>query len=112
MQDLDNNNTSLLELAKDIETKEYTTAQEVDDADGEVQKNDKIKGWVDEMEALTAEECEDLEESIRPAKRTLVKVRGSQCCISCAKQVVPAMETCLQDCAFDNDLVASMEVLP
>jgi len=109
---LDNNNASLLELAKDIKTEECTTAQEVDNADSKVQKNNEIKGWVDKVEALTAEECEDLEESIRPAKQILVKVRGSQCCISCAEQVVPAMETCLQDCAFNNNLVASMEVLP
>jgi hypothetical protein len=72
--DLNNDDASLLALAEDMETKELTAAQEKDDGDGEAEEDDQVDDWVDEVEALTPEEHADLEESIRPVKRTLVKV--------------------------------------
>jgi hypothetical protein len=63
---------SLLEMAVDIETEELTTEQE---QDGEIGDDDDDDGWVDEVAALTPDERVDLENSIRPVKRTLVKVR-------------------------------------
>ena len=72
--DLNNDDVSLLALAKDIETEELTAAQEKDDGDGEAEEDDQVDDWVDEVEALTLEEHADLEESIWPVKRTLIKV--------------------------------------
>jgi len=63
---------SLLEMAANIETEELTTEQE---QDGEIGDDDDDDGWVDEVAALTPDERVDLENSIRPVKRTLVKVR-------------------------------------
>ena len=48
-------------------------AQENDDDDSSA-NDDNIEGWVDEVQALTAEEQADLEESIRPVKKMLVQV--------------------------------------
>ena len=48
-------------------------AQENDDDDSSA-NDDNIEGWVDEVQALTAEERADLEESIRPVKKMLVQV--------------------------------------
>jgi hypothetical protein len=72
--DLTDDEQTLLDLAGDIEQEECTTAQEKDDADNETEDEDDLDGWVDELEALTLDEWEDLEESIRPVKRMLVKV--------------------------------------
>lgn len=73
--DLNDDEKSLLDMAQNIEAEELTTAQENDDEDGEIEDEDNVDGWVDEVEALTSEECANLEESIRPVKKTLVKVR-------------------------------------
>ena len=72
---LNDDERSLLEMAADIETEELTTEQEQDGDDGEVGDDDNDDGWVDEVAALTPDERVDLEESIRPVKKTLVKVR-------------------------------------
>ena len=72
--DLNNDDASLLALAEDIETEELTAAQEKDDGDGEAEEDNQVDDWVDEVEALTPEECADHEESIWPVKQTLIKV--------------------------------------
>jgi TATA-binding protein-associated factor Taf7 len=72
--DLNDDDASLLALAEDMETEELTAAQEKDDGDGEAEEDDQVDDWVDEVEALTPEERADLEESIQPVKRTLIKV--------------------------------------
>jgi hypothetical protein len=74
--DLNDDERSLLDMAGDIEAEERITAQEMDDDDGEIDDDDDDDGWVDEVEALTLEERKNLEESIRPVKKTLVKVRS------------------------------------
>ena len=109
---LSDNDAALFKLAEEIETKESMTAQEMDDADSGAPKNNEVDGWVDELEALTPKEHAKLEESIQPVKRTLVKVRGLQHCIPCANQITPAMESCLQYHAFNNETVACMEGMP
>ena len=63
-------------MAEDIEVEERTTAQEKDDADVEADDEDNEDGWVDEVEVLTPKERKKLKDSIRPVKRTLVKVRN------------------------------------
>jgi hypothetical protein len=73
-KDLDDDERSLLALAEDIEHEELTTAQEKDDDDGEIEEEDGLEGWVDEVEALSPTEQANLEESVRPVKRALVKV--------------------------------------
>jgi len=109
---LSDDDAALFKLAEEIKTEESMTAQEMDDADSGAPKNDEVDGWVDELEALTPEECAKLEESIWPVKQTLVKVRGLQHCIPCANQITPATESCLQDHAFDKETVACMEGMP
>ena len=42
--------------------------------DRDTEEDDQVDDWVDEVEALTPEEHADLEESIQPVKRTLIKV--------------------------------------
>ena len=74
--DLTDNEQDLLELAGDIEQEELTMVQEKDDADDESEEDDGLEGWVDEVEALTLEEWENLENSIRPVKKMLVKVKN------------------------------------
>ena len=53
-------------------------AQEQDDAGTNQPVEDKDEGWVNEINALMPEECENLEESIQPVKRMLVKVIAVQ----------------------------------
>ncbi len=72
---VDDDEKSLLDLAGDIEGEEFDMAKENDTADGEMADDDNLEGWVDEVAACTPEEQQVLEESIRPVKRTLVKVR-------------------------------------
>jgi hypothetical protein len=72
---LNDDERSLLEMADNIDAEELTMAQEKDDDDEEIEDDDDNDGWVNGVEALTPEEQMDLEESIRPVKRTLVKVR-------------------------------------
>jgi hypothetical protein len=74
--DLNDDEQSLLKMAEDIEVEERTTAQEKDDADVEADDEDNEDGWVDEVEVLTPKERKKLKDSIRPVKRTLVKVRN------------------------------------
>lgn len=66
----------LLDLAEDLEEEELIMAQENDKEDGEINKDDDLGDWVDEVAALTPEEQETLKDSIRPIKMVLVKV----CC--------------------------------
>lgn len=73
-QDLDANERSLLALVEDIELDKLTTAQEKDVSDSEIEEEDIIEGWVDEVEALSPAEWANLGELVRPIKKTLVKV--------------------------------------
>ena len=73
--DLNDRERGLLALASDIEQEELTTVQEYDqDDDGEIEEGDDIEGWVDEVHALSPQEQENLEESLLPVKRMLIKV--------------------------------------
>jgi len=73
-RDIDNNEKALLDLG-DIEGEESDMAKENDTVDGEMDNDDNLEGWVDEVAAFTPEEQQVLEESIQPVKRMLVKVR-------------------------------------
>ena len=72
--DLTEEETELLNLAKDLDEEELTTAQENDNEDGEIDEDDDLEDWVDEVAALTPEEHKMLEEDIHPVKMVLVKV--------------------------------------
>lgn len=72
--ELNEEEAELLNLATDLEIEELTTAQENDDDDGEIEQDDDLEGWVDEVAALTPEEREMLEDDIHPVKMMLVKV--------------------------------------
>jgi hypothetical protein len=73
--DLNNDERTLLDMAANIENEELTTVQE-EEGDGVEIEDDDDDGWVDGADALTPEERRNLEESIQPVKRTLVKVRN------------------------------------
>ena len=66
---------ALLDLVGNIEQEELTMAQKKDDADDKTEGDDDLEGWVDEVEALTLEKWESLEDSIWPVKMMLVKVK-------------------------------------
>jgi hypothetical protein len=72
--DLTEEESKLLELAEDLDEEELTTAEEIIDEDGEVDVEDRLEDWVDEVEALTPDDRELLEDDIRPVKMVLVKV--------------------------------------
>lgn len=42
--------------------------------DGDPVNNDDAEGWIDEIPLLTAEECADLENWLRPIRLALTKV--------------------------------------
>jgi len=72
--ELNEEEAELLNLAKDLETEELTTAQETDGDDGEIEDEDDFEGWVDEVAVLTPMDRDFLEDDIRPVKMMLVKV--------------------------------------
>lgn len=71
---LDEDEQTLLAMAENLEEEELIMAQKNNGEDGSGEDNDSLDGWVDEVEALTLEEHKNLEESIWPVKRMLVKV--------------------------------------
>jgi hypothetical protein len=73
----------LLDLAEDLEEEELITAQENDKEDGEIDEDDNLGDWVDEVAALTPEEQETLKDSIRPIKTVLVKVCWEDMKLTC-----------------------------
>lgn len=84
--DLNSDERSLLEMATNIETEELTTVQEKGgDDDNDDGDDDVDVEWVDGIEALAHEERTNLEELIRPVKRTLVKVRYASYLVTCTK---------------------------
>lgn len=68
----------LLELVEDLEQKELMMAQQDEGNDNEDghDKDDK-DGWVDELDELYVEECEELKLHIHPISHVLVKVWNS-----------------------------------
>ena len=74
LREEDDEERSLLEFAGNIDEEERTMAQE-NDEDEDIEEDDSLEGWVDEVEALPDKKRQKLDESIRPAKRMLVKVR-------------------------------------
>jgi hypothetical protein len=64
----------LLDLADGVNNEELTMAQENDiDDEDEVEEDDE-DGWVDELEALTEEERNNLKAILRPVSKMLIKV--------------------------------------
>ena len=51
---------------------ELVTQEEWEGEDGE--DEDNTEGWINEMDILTVEDCEELEKSIGPIQVMLVKV--------------------------------------
>lgn len=95
-EDLNNDEQTLLAMAGDIEQEEMISAQEQDDADSKVEDDDDLEGWVDEVEALSAEEQENLNESIWPVKKMLVKVKKNWNVLVCPNgSIYVASKTCL-----------------
>jgi hypothetical protein len=70
-------------LQKTSTRKNLLWAQENDNKDGESEDDDSLEGWVDEVKALILEEWEQLEESIQPVKKMLVKVMKIWKVITC-----------------------------
>jgi hypothetical protein len=81
--DLNEDEQLLLALAENIDEEELTVVQENDNEDSESEDDDSLEGWVDEVEALTPDEWEQLEESIQPVKKMLVKVTKFWKVITC-----------------------------
>jgi hypothetical protein len=64
----------LLDLADGVDDEELTMAQENDIEDEDEVEEDDADGWVDELEALTEEERENLKAILRPVSKMLIKV--------------------------------------
>ena len=63
-------------LANDIELEEELSREDVEGGeDGEDRENDNYKGWVDEQEAITTTELEELDLLVQPVRLLLTKVR-------------------------------------
>ena len=56
----------LLDLAEDLEAEELITAQENNEEDGEINKDDDLGDWVDKVAVLTHEEQETLKIAYAP----------------------------------------------
>ena len=74
MDGLNKEERELLDLAEDLEAEELTMAQETDEEGDEIDEDDDLEDWVDEVAALMPEEQCKLQENIRPVKTVLVKV--------------------------------------
>ena len=64
----------LLDLADSVDAEELTMAQENDIGDEDEVEEDDEDGWVDELEALTEKEWENLKVILRPVSKMLIKV--------------------------------------
>ena len=66
----------LRQLAGDINLEDLQTREALleDAVTGEIDMDDNIDGWVDEMAALSQAEREVLQDSLRPVRMLLVKV--------------------------------------
>jgi len=73
-REFDDNEKSLLDLAGDIEGEEYNMAKENDTTNEETVDHDNLEGWVDKVATFTPEQQANLEASVRPVRRMLVKV--------------------------------------
>jgi len=71
---LDEATNALVELAGNIDLEEQETAERGDDRDKN-EEDENTEDWVDEREAMTVEQIAKLEESVRPVRLMLVKVR-------------------------------------
>jgi len=74
-REIDDDEKSLLDLAGDIEGEEYDMAKENDTANEETADYDNLEGWVNEVATFTPEQQANLEASVRPVRRMLVKVQ-------------------------------------
>ena len=72
-KDLKEATKELLSLADNIEVEEEVLSR--DGEDGEAGEDDNIEGWVDECTLMDEEELEELEESVKPVRVLLTKVR-------------------------------------
>jgi hypothetical protein len=68
---LDEAAQALADLANEIDIEERET-QVMNDDDGE--DDEPLNSWVDFREGMTAEQLEELEESVKPVRSMLVKV--------------------------------------
>ena len=72
--ELNDDERGLLTLASDIEEEELTTAQEHNQDDDQIDEEDDVEGWVDEVQALSSQERANLKQLLLPVKQMLIKV--------------------------------------
>ena len=72
--DLSDEEWELLNLANGINGEELVTMEETDPDDDDIAADDDLEGWVDEVKALTEEECAALKEEIWPVSCVLIKM--------------------------------------
>jgi hypothetical protein len=65
----------LQNLATNIEVEELLTRAGNTYGDSDADNEDNLEGWVDEQGDLSAYDLDELEDDVRPVRRTLVKVR-------------------------------------
>ena len=111
-EDLTDDERELLDLAGNIEEEENTTAMENDTGDEDTADEDDIDGWVNKMDHLTTAEKQDLEESIKPVRVVLVKVKVNNKLTNLAHHTTPtASQTFFQNYSLNNDPPVDMETM-
>jgi hypothetical protein len=70
-EDLDDAAQALANLAKNLDIEDRETQSM---ANNEEDDDQPLDGWVDFREGMTAEQLEELDESVQPVRSTLVKV--------------------------------------
>lgn len=111
-EDLTDDEHKLLDLTGNIEEEENTTAMENNTGDEDTADEDDMDGWVNEMDHLTTAEKQDLEESIKPVRVVLVKVKVNNKLTNLAHHMTPtASQTFFQNYSLNNDPPANMETM-
>ena len=72
----DKANVALTELAGDIDSKEQEMDESSDKKDDDEEEN--TDDWVNERDTMAAEQLAAIDESVRPVKMMLVKVRSTR----------------------------------
>lgn len=91
----------LAELAKGIELEDLIAI-----AQDESEEEENCEDWIDEREDMTSEELNELEESVCPVTRVLVKVSSTALRVSRSLTIMPhapAAKACVCGRQFDDD---------
>jgi hypothetical protein len=80
-----------------------------EELDDEGDNKDKAEGWVDERSHLSEADRAELDKSIEPVRRVIVKASGTVLSWSCHRsRSLTASKTCVRDRPFDQHSLARL----